>query len=767
MLVERLVGFRLPGALIPAGGLAVIIVIGQFLTLADATAELTTPVAAVLAVAGIGLGWRDAVARIDAWALGLALAAFAAFAAPIVLSGEATFADYLKLDDTSTWMALTDRVMEAGRSLDGLAPSTYEATLAFNLGDGYPIGVFLPLGVATLLSGQDVAWTVQPYMAALGVMLALALWQVAEPLVRSRPLRALAAFTGSQAALLYGYYLWGGIKEMAAAALIASAVPLAVRAVERGRRARTLVPLALVSAALIGVLSAGGALWLLVPLAAAVGMLILSAGAWTALRRAAVGAALVAVLSLPVLVTGGLLPPTSSPLTSAEARGNLLEPLDLTRLGGIWPAGDFRVDPADLAPTYALIAVAIAAAGAVLVFAWQRGAAATSLYVGGSVLAGVLIFAIGSPWVDAKALATASPAVPFAAALAGALLWAGGRRIEGGVLLAVIVGGVLWSNALQYRDVNLAPRDQLAELEEIGEMIDGQGPTLMTEYQPYGVRHFLRDADPEAASELRHRQVPLTEGGTLTKGEYADTDRFQIDGLTVYRTLVLRRGPDQSRPPAPYGLAWRGEYYEVWQRPEGGPQNITHIGLGEGVRPTGIPECAEVRDVAAGTGPDGTLVAAERTPVVVAPLENADYPAAWGVVGDGEQVVPRGPGDLTTAVTVPRAATYEVWLLGSVRPRVELLVDGQVAGTVRHQLNNAGLSVLLGSASLIPGEHEITVRFHGADLHPGSGGAARTIGPLVLSDDDAADVGITVVAANDADRRFCGRSWDWIEALGP
>jgi hypothetical protein len=766
LLVERLVGFRLPGALIPAVGFALIIVCGQFLTLADATAELTTPVAAALAVAGIGLSWRQAAARIDGWAVTLALAAFAAFAAPIVLSGDATFAGYTKLDDTSTWMALTDRVMEAGRSLGGLAPSTYEAALKFNLADGYPIGVFLPLGAATLISGQDVAWTIQPYMAALGVMLALALWQLAEPLIRSRPLRALAAFTGSQAALLYGYYLWGGIKEIAAAALIASAAPLATLVVGRGGHARAVVPLALVCAALIGVLSAGGVLWLLVPLSVAVGMLVRSAGVRTALRRAAAGAALVAVLSVPVLATGGLLPPTSSPLTSADARGNLIEPLDQTRLAGVWPSGDFRVDPPDLAPTYVLVAVAIAAAGAALVLAWRRGAAAPSLYVGGSVLAGLLIFAIGSPWVDGKALATASPAVPFAAALAGALLWAGGRRVEGGVLLAAIVGGVLWSNALQYRDVNLAPRDQLAELEEIGELIDGQGPTLMTEYQPYGVRHFLRDADPEAASELRRRQVPLTEGGTLTKGEYADTDRFQIDALTVYRTLVLRRGPDQSRPPAPYGLAYRGEFYEVWQRPETPAGSITHLGLGEGVRPTGRPDCAEVRALAAGAGPNGTLVAAERTPVVVAPLEDADYPVSWAVVGEGEQVIPPGAGDLTTMVSVSRAATYEVWLRGSVRPKVELLVDGAVAGTVRHLLNNAGLSVLVGEARLTPGEHEITVRFHGADLHPGSGGAARAIGPLVLSDADAADAGVTVVAAANAEKRLCGRSWDWIEVLG-
>ncbi len=152
---------------------------------------------------------------------------FAAYAAPIVLSGQATFAGYIRLDDTATWMALTDRVMEHGRSLAGLDPSTYEATLSFNLGDGYPIGVFLPLGVARALVGQDVAWLIQPYMAFGGAVLGLALWQLAEPIVRPLPLRAAVSLLAALSALLFGYYLWGGIKEVAAAALLASCAGLA------------------------------------------------------------------------------------------------------------------------------------------------------------------------------------------------------------------------------------------------------------------------------------------------------------------------------------------------------------------------------------------------------------------------------------------------------------------------------------------------------------------------------------------------------------
>ena len=205
-------------------------------TLWDATAGFTVPIVVALAIAGFALSWGR-WRRPEPWAVALVILVFAAYAAPIVLSGQATFAGYIRLDDTATWMALTDRVMEHGRSLAGLDPSTYEATLSFNLGDGYPIGVFLPLGVTRALVGQDVAWLIQPYMAFGGAVLGLALWQLAEPIVRPLPLRAAVSLLAALSALLFGYYLWGGIKEVAAAALLASCAGLAGFAIRAAVRA--------------------------------------------------------------------------------------------------------------------------------------------------------------------------------------------------------------------------------------------------------------------------------------------------------------------------------------------------------------------------------------------------------------------------------------------------------------------------------------------------------------------------------------------------
>ena len=79
----------------------------------------------------------------------------AAYAAPVVASGEATFAGYVKLDDTATWLGMLDYALEHGTRVTGLAPSSYEAMLTFWLGDGYPLGSFLPLGVTRLLARSD------------------------------------------------------------------------------------------------------------------------------------------------------------------------------------------------------------------------------------------------------------------------------------------------------------------------------------------------------------------------------------------------------------------------------------------------------------------------------------------------------------------------------------------------------------------------------------------------------------------------------------
>ena len=748
----------MPGALLPGVGFGLIVVVGGFITLADATAELTTPVVTGIAVAGLALG-RNRLPMASGWALGAAVAVFAVYAAPIVASGEPTIAGYIKLDDTATWLALTDRVMEHGRSVEGLAPSTYEATLSINLGDGYPIGAFIPFGVGGRLLGTELAWVIQPYMAFLGALLALALWQLAGPVVASARLRAAIAFVAAQPALLYGYHLWGGLKELAAVALVvtaAAAMPLAIEA-PRGYRG---VALALLSAALVGVLSPGGAVWLVPILAVGAALAWQRFGSRVALRRCAGLGVLVALMCVPVFAAGSLLPPTSLPLTDGDAIGNLAGPLDAMQIAGIWPAGDFRFGPDSSVLTDIAIGVACLGAAVGLAAAWRRRAWDTFVLVVGMLLVALGIGLVGSPWVAGKAMASSSVAVPFAAMLGAAWLWSSGSRTAAALLALVVAGGVLWSNALAYRDASLAPYDQLAELETIGDLIAGEGPTLMTEYSPYGARHFLREADPEAVSELRRREIRLLSGKPAKKGLSADTDRISTPDLLTYRTLVLRRSPAQSRPPSPYRLTWSGDFYEVWQRVAGPPPQLARLGLGSAFDPTGRPSCAQVGGLAAGKS---RVIAARRPRPVVLSLADARYPADWRWDEPGSPV-PTSAGTVAGSVRVPEAGEYGTWLRGSVKPEATLSVDGEGVGEVRGELNNQGQYLYFGTADLARGRHEIELRLGGADLHPGSGGARSRIGPVVLAHGETPDVAVISLRASRA-RELCGHRWDWVEAV--
>ncbi len=571
LLLERATGARIPGVLVVPAGFAAIVVVGQLLTLADATAELAAPVVVALAVLGGGPAVAGRLRRAEPWALGCAVAVFAIYGAPVLLSGDATFSGYIKLDDTATWMAFTDRTMEFGRNLDGLAPSSYEATLDLNLSKGYPTAIFVPWGVGAAITGQDLAWVFQPYEALIAAMLALCLVAIAAPAIASPRLRALAALVAAQATLLVGYAFWGGVKEVGGAMLVALVAALAPLALRRGAGLRSAVPLALACAALLGTLSVGAVVWLVPLLAPAVVAAFRAFGGRAALGRAAAFAGLAALAVVPALAIGGLLSPLTSSFHNDRALGNLLEPLSPLQGFGIWPSGDFRLDPDAPWLAYSLIALVAVLAVAGVIAAARARAWTPLLYAAGAIGGSAVVVVLGSPWAAAKALAIASPAVLLCALIAAARLTGGARlRALGVGALVAIAAGVAWSNALAYREVNLAPRDQLAELEAIGPLIAGEGPALMTEYQPYGVRHFLRDADAEGASELRRRQVLLRGGEQSKKGAWADTDELERDGLFVYRTLVLRRSPGQSRPPSPYELVWEGEYYEVWQRERGG-----------------------------------------------------------------------------------------------------------------------------------------------------------------------------------------------------
>ena len=263
---------------------------------------------------------------VDWWALAAACGVFAVYAAPVVLSGEATFPGYIKLDDDSTFLANLDRVMEHGRSLGGLEPSSYLATLQPHLAKGYPLGAVMPVGVGREIVGGDSLWLYHSCVALTAAMLALTLYGLLGGLVARPWLRGLAAFVGAQSALLYGYALWGGLKEVAGAAAIALSSALVWPALKERSSPRAFLPLAVACAWLLGVLSSGAVLWLLPAVGTAVVVTLLTPPARAGLRAIAGFAAFVVVLSLPTLVAAPSF--LGNRIFEFDYLANLVQPLE-------------------------------------------------------------------------------------------------------------------------------------------------------------------------------------------------------------------------------------------------------------------------------------------------------------------------------------------------------------------------------------------------------------------------------------------------------
>ena len=101
LLVERAAGARLPLSLVLPVGMAGLVCATQLTTYWSWSARLTLPLVVVLALAGLRARAREPPARAPTrCAVAAALGVLAVFAAPVVLSGDATFAGYTVLGDT-------------------------------------------------------------------------------------------------------------------------------------------------------------------------------------------------------------------------------------------------------------------------------------------------------------------------------------------------------------------------------------------------------------------------------------------------------------------------------------------------------------------------------------------------------------------------------------------------------------------------------------------------------------------------------------------
>ncbi len=293
--------------------------------------------------------------------------------------------------------------------------------------EGYPLGPHaLVAGISKLgpslvhgFGGLMLATLVAATLAPLGLLKDL-----------GRTVRVGAALLVAVAYLAASYFIQGAFKEtMQALFLLAFAIGLAELATGAGntgsrwQRFKGVPPAALAIGSLYAY-SFPGLTWLVGTLGVFAVAEVIRARGLGALRGAVVptviGIAVVAVAAAPEITR--LLDFASFETFNPDGAGlgNLFNPISAVEALGIWPSGDFRVEPGDgFAPALAFYlggAIAGIALLLGLVRALQMGETTlASALVAGCVLYGYAL-AAGTPYQEAKALAIVAPVVMLVAA---------------------------------------------------------------------------------------------------------------------------------------------------------------------------------------------------------------------------------------------------------------------------------------------------------------------------------------------------------------
>jgi hypothetical protein len=825
LLVDRVSGGFLPGALLPAIGAATLIGVSQLTTYSVFAAPETPYLLALLALAGFALGrgrvatagalLRDGGWRRCGW-LAAGVLAFLCALAPVLLAGRASFSSYGVLTDSAFHMLGADFLIRHGQDFSHLdlrnSPGQY---LNAYYNTSYPSGADTLFGGSAFLVHVPLIWAFQPFNA---LMLALATgpaWVLVRQIGLDGWLAALATLSITLPALVYGYELIASVKEIAALGMILTLGALVVLH-PRWLRGPPLavVPFALVAAAGISALGVAFGAWALTAVIVLAVILIREVAAKGtaggavaaesvagdrsrargALLLVAVGAgvALLAALGSWLEVSGSL--QVAKNIAATSNPGNLQNPLRSVQILGTWLVDSYKHVPAggDLTVSYALAYIALGAAVLGAAYIVYLRAYALAAWIALTLAVWVGLTAYGTTWADGKALMLTSPVVVLLAwsgvaglrafaqrpaaggALRGALGWTAAP-----VLALVLAGGVAASDAMQYHGSNLAPTARYEELASLDSRFAGQGPALFTDYDEYAL-YELRDLDVGGPGFMfPPRSIAQAEG------QPADLDQVPPAALRSYPLIVTRRDPAASRPPAAYRLLWQGAYYEAWGRRPGAPAAFAHVGLssvrvgglvgapagvGMGARAGGAAgglsgQCSRVRRVAQlANAHDAQLISASPPEIVGIDVARASHPT-WRESRLG--LLMSEPGRLEARFVVPRAGVWDLWLQGEIMPAVTVSVDGRQLASISGQLTGVATdpdTMAPLSIRLSAGSHQVAItRGSGNPLAPGAGGSA-ILDSIFLTPAGAGSQASLHVTPAAQWRSLCGAPLEWVEA---
>jgi hypothetical protein len=777
LLIDSCSGRFLPAALLPSVGAAALIALSQLSTYFSSIAPATPYLLAAFALAGLLIArarLRALAGRALAeWqALALAPLAYLLAIAPVLLAGRVSFSSFMALSDSAVHMIGADFLIHHGQDYAHLdLHNSYGQFIRDYYGTSYPSGADTLLGGSALLLGLPLIWAFQPFTA---FMLALATgpaWLLARRFGLRRGAATIAALVAALAALVYGYELVGSIKEIASISMI---VALGALVLEHrrwlARAPLRALPFALVLAAGVSALGAGFGAWGVA--CAAVLLVVLAAQLRSghaeprnALATVALGALVLLVAAWPTWRHISASLHVAQNIAATGNAGNLQTPLKWTQAFGVWLHASYKQAPvgAALTATDALVALAFAACLIGALSLLRARSFALLGWIAATLVVWLVLDRAATTWVDAKALVLSSPIVVLlACAGLGAMLAAARSRLVRvlpATLALALLGGVLASDAVQYHASNLAPSARYEELASIDKRFAGRGPTLFTDFDEYSM-YVLRDLDVGGPDFVYPPPALASLAGGY--GRPVQLDRASPASLRGYPLILTRRDPSVSRPPAAYRLAWRGRYYEVWQRRAGVAPAIGHLAGG----PQAPVACARVREaVRTARASALALVGAPQPKLVRVRLRRASHPRGWGRAHGGWAM--QHPGTLSVRFALPRSGDWQLWLGGQFMPSVIVSVDGRRLSSLAGQLSGNSLvpdTVGPLRMRLSAGSHRLTLTRSGFSLAPGNGGAA-VIESAYLVPGATSSPAVRALDLGESANTLCRQPYRWIELV--
>lgn len=754
-----------------ATGFALLILIGTVLTNFVVTAKFATLIIVLLSIFSIfkNLIFIKNMAK-EWFSFAVVKVSYLLAGLPILSTFKVSWPGWVQLDDTATFLALTDHIMKAGHSVPDKVVSTFDRTLQVILGGSfygtynsetntaafsYPVGSLIPLGVTGQISRVDLAWLYFPFLAFGVAITAGLLFLITRQFISNRWLAALVSITIAHASTFYAYALWGGIKEVVLVPILIYSLVVYQR-IDKAN----ILQITLISAAIFAVAGKSGIGFIAAELLLFILLKLLINKSYLNSKKIffSLGALVFIVVALSGVISDLF---NKYLIPEIPDSGNLARPVNMLQIFGVWPSGDFRGDIYWQPFSY----IGLAVIALLTSYGFWKALRSEYKFIAIGVITTLAITIYSSIfsgiWLTGKAIAVASPFFLLATFFGIANLMAKQRlRIVANIFLIFTMLGVATSNYLAYRHTWIAPSEKIAELQSIGKKFKGEGPALMTEYSVAGARYFLRDLQAQSASELRVDAIPMRDGKVLEKGFAADIDLFDNEVIEPFKLLVLKHTASGSRPLFNYDLAYEGKYYDVWKRNSSVKQKIISVPLGNNYVSGSEVSCQEIENLTSDVR--DKIYAAERKLNFVSSLAEGQLEPNWAFdKGNLGAVEPIKGGYLQGIVEVDKTADYQWFIAGSYPGKLEIYLDQEKVFTGHTFFEgNKFLSNYIFTSKVTAGKHLLEIRYSKPLLKVGAGVIAP-MGPIYLSSETAAKSRIISTSKNEI-KKLCNRNLDWL-----